>query len=157
MVSVADVAELAISYVALSLEAVANLLQLMVASATNETLAAQGKSLNFSNVWGVIYGLLVNSYWTSEIAEKVLNVTLNNETALNNTAAAINVLGSNATEFFGDPQGTKGLAYIYRNAYELLSSDLTLLERLASDVAQLISQGLRFLVELGKAIPETFK
>jgi len=124
-------------------------------------------ALNYSNVWGVIYGGMVLTSVNNQITGLVLNAILTKNSAHDATlplyaivGQAVNMLGQNATDVFGDSGGTKGL-------YKLLNAQLTVLEdsisggypylqEYATELAETMWAGSVFFIELAKAIAQTF-
>jgi hypothetical protein len=128
--------------------------------------AENAGALNYSNVWGVIYGGMVLTSVNNQITGLVLNAILTNNSAHASiplyaiVGQAVNMLGQNATEVFGDSGGTKGL-------YKLLNAQLTVLkdsissgypylQEYATELAETMWAGSVFFIELAKAIAQTF-
>jgi len=116
----------------------------------------EGTNLNFSNVWGLIYGGLVSNYWNSFAIQEVLNATQHNVSALKNFSLAINYLGSNATTVFGDPEGTKGLTYLQKGVYDYLKNNPQEAENLAGSLSSMFKAQVEFLIKLMQSVNTTF-
>ncbi|MFN3330443.1 MAG: hypothetical protein ACK419_05920 [Pyrinomonadaceae bacterium] len=157
MVGAGEVSQLLLAIVNILLEMLVNLIELCVEAGTNQTLTSQGVNLNFSNLWGILYGSLLVSKEISELANRTLYIISTNETAVLEIAKFINEFGKNATTIFGDAEGTKGIAFIQREVYKRLTSNPTELTQLTGNVADLMFSFVKLLVEMTKSIPQTFK
>ncbi|MEM0203471.1 MAG: hypothetical protein QXO16_05825 [Archaeoglobaceae archaeon] len=156
MVVVEEVAQLVLAIANLLLETLVNLIELCVEAGVNQTLVSQGINLNFSNLWGVVYGSLVVGEEMSEVVNRTLYIISTNETAISEFANFVNELGRNATTIFGDTEGTKGIAFIQRKVYERLLSNPAELKQITGNVANVILSVSKLLVEMAKSIPQTF-
>jgi len=155
-VSIDEFSRIVIAILDLNFEILRNFLTLLVVSATNTTLVNEGTNLNFSNVWGLIYGGLVSNYWNSQVIKEVLNATQHNVSAMKNFSIAINYLGSNATTVFGDPEGTKGLTYLQKGVYDYLNNNPDAVEKLANSITSLFKAQVEFLIKLMESVNTTF-
>lgn len=156
VVVVAEVAQLVLAIANLLLETIVDLVELCVEAGTNQTLVSQGINLNFSNLWGVVYGSFVVGKEMSELVNRTLYIISTNETVMSEFANFVNELGKNATTIFGDTEGTKGIAFIQRKVYERLLSNPDELRQITGNFANLILSIAKLLVEMAKSIPQTF-
>ncbi|MEM0330436.1 MAG: hypothetical protein QXW84_03565 [Archaeoglobaceae archaeon] len=155
MPPISEFAQLMVALINLNLEFLTNLLNLTAEASRNATLVSSGQNLNFSNVWGIIYGILVTSTYGAAFLNSTLEVAANNTSALTNIGNTINYLGSNATVIVGDFSGKSGLSYILNTKYRLQTNET---ERWAFgwNFANLTKAMARFLSELGEAVNRTF-
>ncbi|MBO8180018.1 MAG: hypothetical protein H0Z19_05985 [Archaeoglobus sp.] len=155
-VSIEEFSRIIIATLDLNFEILKNFFTLLVVSSTNTSLVSEGANLNFSNVWGLIYGGLVSNYWNSFAIQEVLNATQHNVSAMKNFSIAINYLGSNATTVFGDPDGTKGLTYLQKGVYDYLKNNPQETEKLADSLAGMFKAQVEFLIKLMESVNTTF-
>ncbi|WP_086975387.1 hypothetical protein [Archaeoglobus fulgidus] len=155
-VSIEEFSRIIIATLDLNFQILENFFTLLVVSATNSSLVSQGANLNFSNVWGLIYGGLVSNYWNSFAIHEVLNATQHNVSAMKNFSIAISYLGSNATTVFGDAEGTKGVTYLQKGIYDYLKSNPQEAENLASSLSRMFKAEVEFLIKLMGAVNTTF-
>lgn len=93
VVVVAEVAQLVLAIANLLLETIVDLVELCVEAGTNQTLVSQGINLNFSNLWGVVYGSFVVGKEMSEVVNRTLYIISTNETVMSEFANFVNELG----------------------------------------------------------------
>ena len=155
-VTLEEFSRIIIANLELNFQVLKNLFTLLVVAAANSSLVSEGTNLNFSNVWGLIYGGLVSNYWNSFAIHEVLNATQHNVSAMRDFSAAINYLGSNATTVFGDLVGTKGIAYIQKGVYDYLTNNTQETEKLASSFSSMLKAQVEFLIKLMESVNTTF-
>jgi hypothetical protein len=151
-----ELARVIVATIDLNFQILENLFTLLIVSATNSSLVSTGTNLNFSNVWGLIYGGLVSSYWNSQAVYEVLNATQHNVSAMKNFSLAINYLGSNATTVFGDSEGTRGIAYLQKGIYEHLKSNPQEVESLATSFSKMLKAQVELLIKMMESVNRTF-
>ncbi len=156
MPPILEFAQLMVSLINLNLEFAANLLNLTVEAARNATLISSGQNLNFSNVWGVLYGILVTSSFGANLLTQSFSIASTNTTALENVGNAVNYFGSNVTAIIGDFSGKSGLSYILNNTTYRLQTNQTDRWAFGWNFANLTKALARFLSELGEAANRTF-
>jgi len=156
MPPITDFAQLVVAMINLNLEFITNLLNLTVEASRNATLVSAGQNVNFSNVWGIIYGAIVTSTFGANILTQSFNVAGTNTTALENLGNTINYLGSNVTAIVGDFSGKSGLSYILNNTSYRLQTNQTDRWAFGWNFANLTKAFARFLSELGEAANRTF-
>lgn len=156
VVTLNEFSQLLIATVNLLLQVIENTATLIIVSSMNNTLVNQNANLNFSNVWGVVYGALVTNYWTSQAIVETLNATKYNVDALKNFSLAVNYLGSNATVVFGDINGSSGISYIQKGVYERLSTNQTELSELALNLSKTFKALVELLIKTTEVINKTF-
>ena len=145
-----------VSLINLNLEFAANLLNLTVEAARNAMLVSSGQNINFSNVWGVLYGVIVTSSFGANLLSQSFSIASTNTTALENVGNAVNYFGSNVTAIIGDFSGKSGLSYILNNTTYRLQTDQTDRWAFGWNFANLTKALARFLSELGEAANRTF-
>ncbi len=156
VVTLNEFAQLLIATLDLLLQVVENVAAVLIQASINDTLITQNANLNFSNVWGVAYGVLVANYWTSQVLVETLNATQYNVYALNNLSLAINYLGSNATVVFGDINANSGIAYIQKGVYQRLTTNQTELDSLALSLSRTFKALVELTIKMAEAINTTF-
>ncbi len=139
----AEFARLAVAYLDLIMQAVSNSLDLLV------------KSVNFSKMWAVLYGLIVINHCNVQTISETLEVTKSSPEALANFSRAVSYLGSNASLIFGDLEGSRGITSIQREIAKLLTSKSNT-ELLAGDFGRMLKAVSRFVVELLRSAGEAF-
>ncbi|WP_202319758.1 hypothetical protein [Archaeoglobus neptunius] len=149
LMSLDEFARIVVALLNLNFQAVQNLLDLFVSASTNS-------DLNFSNVWGLIYGGIVMNYWNNHILMSILEVTRTNASAMRNFSLTFSYLGSNATVIFGDVEGTKGMSYLQSGIYQYLAKNPGEIEKLASNLTKMFKTQAEFLVRLMKSVNSTF-
>jgi len=130
--------------------------------------AKNAGALDYRNVWGVIYGGMVLTSVNNQITGLVLNTILtNNSTHATTTplyaivGQAVNMLGQNATDVFGDPEGTRGLSELLNAQLTVLKSSLSAdgypyLKEYATELAETMWAGSVFFIDLAKEIVRAF-
>jgi|GEM_PF-7076995 hypothetical protein len=156
MPPILEFAQLVVSLINLNLEFAANLLNLTVEAARNATLVSSGQNINFSNVWGVLYGVIVTSSFGANLLSQSFSIASTNTTALENVGNAVNYFGSNVTAIIGDFSGKSGLSYILNNTTYRLQTNQTDRWAFGWNFANLTKALARFLSELGEAASRTF-
>jgi hypothetical protein len=156
MPPILEFAQLVVSLINLNLEFAANLLNLTVEAARNATLVSSGQNINFSNVWGVLYGVIVTSSFVANLLSQSFSIASTNTTALENVGNAVNYFGSNVTAIIGDFSGKSGLSYILNNTTYRLQTNQTDRWAFGWNFANLTKALARFLSELGEAASRTF-
>lgn len=156
MPTIAEFLNLTLSLINLNLEFLSNLLNLTLEASRNATLQSQALNLNFSNVWGIIYGLLITSSYTANVFSQIFTIAGSNETALVNIGNAVNYLGSNISSVIGDFSGKAGLSYILNNTTYRLKTNVQDLWNLTNNLLNVTKLATQCLVELGNATNKTF-
>ncbi|MEM0215201.1 MAG: hypothetical protein QXI54_06400 [Archaeoglobaceae archaeon] len=151
-----ELVNLTLAIINMNLEFVTNLLNLTLEASTNATLVSQGQNLNFSNVWGILYGVLITSSYGIGVLNTSFTIATTNQTALANIGNAVNYLGSNVTSIIGDLTGRSGLSYILNNTTHRLRTSQSDLWNLTWNLVNVTNMSIRVLVELGNAINRTF-
>ena len=128
--------------------------------------AKDAGALNYQNVWGVIYGGMVLTSVNNQITGLVLNTILTNNSThasiplYNIVGQAVNMLGQNATDVFGDPEGTKGLSELLNAQLTVLKDSLSggypYLQEYATELAETMWAGSVFFIDLAREIAEAF-
>lgn len=129
--------------------------------------AAEGAgALDYQNIWGVAYGGLVLASINNQVTGLTLDAILNTNYTYGGyplyvvVGRAVNMLGQNATEVFGDPQGTEGLSKLLMAQVEVLKDptlyDYDFLKAYSTELAKTMYAGILFFIELAKEIPEAF-
>lgn len=156
MPPISEFAQLMVALINLNLEFLSNLLNLTAEASRNATLVSSGQNLNFSNVWGIIYGILVTSTYGTAFLNSTLAVAANNTSALTNIGNTINYLGSNVTVIVGDFSGKSGLSYILNHTKYRIQTNEADRWAFGWNFANLTKAMARFLSELGEAVNKTF-
>lgn len=156
MPPISEFAQLVVALINLNLEFMTNLLNLTVEASRNATLISTNQNLNFSNVWGIIYGAIVTSSFGANLLSQSFSIASTNTTALENIGNAVNYFGKNVTIIVGDFSGKSGLSYILNNTTYRLQTNQTERWAFGWNFANLTKAMSLFLSQLGDAINRTF-
>ena len=156
MPSLAELVNFTLAFVNTNLEFLSTLLNLTVLASKNATLINSGQNLNFSNVWGIIYGILLTGSYSTSIFSQTFSVAAANQSALANIGNAVNYFGSNVTAIIGDFDGKAGLSYLLNNTTIRLKTCQTDLWNFSYNLVNLTKNAVSFLIELGNATDKTF-
>lgn len=151
-----ELVNLTLAMINLNLEFLTNLLNLTIEASRNSTLVTQGQNLNFSNVWGIIYGVLITGSYGMSVLNASFTIASTNTTALDNVGNAVNYIGKNVTSIVGDFTGRAGLSYILNNTTHRLRTSQPDLWNFSWNLINVTKELSRFLVELGNATTRTF-
>ncbi|MCS7143561.1 MAG: hypothetical protein NZ879_00895 [Archaeoglobaceae archaeon] len=151
-----ELVNLTLAMINLNLEFLTNLLNLTIEASRNVTLVTQGQNLNFSNVWGIIYGALITGSYGMGVFNSSFTIATTNTTALANVGNAVNHIGKNVTSIIGDFTGRAGLSYVLNNTTHRLRTNPPDLWNFTWNLVNVTNMSIQFLVELGKVINRTF-
>lgn len=128
----------------------------------------------YQNLWGVFYGFMVLGSINNCVTNNMLNAILDerytvdmstygyssSEKLYDVVGYSIEMLGSNATEVFGDPEGNRGLAVIQGAKYKVLANseefDHDYLKAYATELVKTLYTGTMFFIKIMSAVDEAF-
>jgi len=129
----------------------------------------------YQNLWGIVYGLLVLQYVNNQMTNLALDAMLNDsytadmskfgysgsEKLYDVVGYSVDMIGANAEDVFGDPQGSKGLARIVNAEYYVLKDpndefEYDYLGAYATELTLFFYSGVQFFIKLADAIDRAF-
>ena len=156
MPPLSELVNLTLAIINMNLEFMTNLLNLTLEASKNATLVSQAQNLNFSNVWGIVYGILLTNSYATGVLSSIFATSSMNTTALANVGNAVNYIGGNVTAIVGDFEGRGGLSYILNNTTYRLRTSQPDLWNYTWNLVNATNMSIRFLVELGRTVGQTF-
>jgi len=121
----------------------------------------------FQNLWGLVYGGVLVAGWNNQVTAEVLETLANSDNLTSqrtNISESIRMMATNTSVVFGDTEGSQGLAALMKYQVKALQNtsitttnstgvEVPLVEAYAEALANTITDNVKFMMELFKAIP----
>lgn len=132
-----------------------------------EVNATDSDSNLFQNLWGLVYGGVLVAGWNNQITSVVLDTLAESDNLTSqrtDISESIRMMATNTSVVFGDTEGSQGLAALMKYQLKALQNksitttnstgvEVPLVEAYAEALANTITDNIKFMMELFKAIP----